>query len=552
MYKIIYMQYNRCLFIFVFIILSKLSIYAQIETSIPAEKPKLVIGIVVEQMRFDYIESFWNNFSDKGFKKLAINGSYCRNVNLNYSFTQTAPGYASISTGSEPSEHGIVANYWFNPLTNKKEYCIYDSHISGLNSDNDNKYSPNNIFTTSFSDHAKLFNNGNSKIISISLSPIAAVISGSYTADAAYWFDTKTGQWTSSKYYMQKLPSWLIEINNKKIPDDYLLREWKPSLEVDKYCIDTTIYKFGIDGVYKKFPYIYQNIIKTIKDYELLTYVPEGNTLTTDLAIAALYNEELGKDNNTDFLFVNYSVSENIGKLFGPSSMETQDLFIKLDKEIAHLVSVLEETVGKNNFLLYLCSNHGVADVPQYLIDNKMPAGTFKQYYILALLKSYLKAIYGEGDWILDFNNKQIYLNKTLIEDSQISLTEFQNKVLAFIINSSGISNAISSQQFQSTNFTQGMALKMKNSFNQKRSGDIMISLKSGWIEDIPFATDHNSGYKYDTHVPLIWYGWKVKKQYIYKELNITDIAPTISTILGTPPPPTATGNTIQEIFINK
>ncbi|MCK9256067.1 MAG: alkaline phosphatase family protein [Bacteroidales bacterium] len=529
---------------------------SQIESIIPSDKPKLVVGIVVEQMRQDYLDKFWNNFGNKGFKKLAINGSYCQNANYEYSLTQTAPGYATIVTGCEPAEHGIVSNYWFNALTGNKEHCIETKSykIIGGNSNNIS-YSPKNILTTTFSDEAKLFAQGKSKVISISLDPIGAVISGGYTADAAYWLDEKTGNWVSSNYYIDKLPDWVIEQNEREMPDEYLQREWIPLLEIENYNTsqaDSSIYEYGLDMVYKTFPYKYQEITKSIKDYELLKMIPEGQTHLTDLAVAALYNEDLGKNKSTDFLFINYSVSENIGKLFGPQSIEVEDLFLRLDKDLGHLIDVLEEVVGKNNILIYLSSNHGVSENPDYLVDNKMPAGIFKQHYILSLLRSYLKALYGEGDWVLDYKNNQIYLNKTLIEDSQISLKEFQEKVIAFIINSSGISNAISSNQFQNIIFSQGMPKRMQNSYNQKRSGDIMISLKAGWIEDIPFVCDHNSGYKYDTNVPLIWYGWKVKKQNIYNYVNITSIAPTISKILNTPAPPASTGEVLNSVFNNK
>jgi predicted AlkP superfamily pyrophosphatase or phosphodiesterase len=530
--------------------------FSQVETIIPSDKPKLVVGIVVEQMRQDYVERFWNNFGPKGFKKLAINGTYCQDANFNYSLTQTAPGYATIVTGCEPSEHGIVSNFWFNPLSNIKEICIEDSRQKAVGDKTaKGSYSPKNLFTTTFSDEAKLFNRGNSKIISISISPEGAILSGGYTANAAYWFDTKTGKWLSSTYYMDKLPVWVDTLNNKKMPEEFLKRTWTPMLPIDQYnevLPDSSLYEYGIDLVYKVFPYNYPDICKTIRDYELLTMVPEGNTLTTDMAVAALYNEDLGKDDNTDFLFINYSVSEKVGKLYGPQSIEIQDLFLRLDADLGHLIEVIEETVGKNNVLIYLTSNHGVSETPQYLIDNKMPAGIFKQHYILSLLRSYLKAIYGEGDWILDYSNNQIYLNKTLIEDSQIPLAEFQERVISFIINSGGISNAISSTQMQNIIFRQGMPEKMQNSYSQKRSGDIMISLKAGWIEDVPYSTDHNSGYKYDTNVPLIWYGWKVKKQNIFRTINITDIAPTISMVLGTPAPPATTGESLQEVFNNR
>lgn len=530
--------------------------FAQVESIIPSEKPKLVVGIVVEQMREDYLDRFWENFDYGGFKKLAINGTYCQNANYKYSLTQTAPGYVTIVTGAEPSEHGIVSNFWFNPLTGAKEFCITDSRKKAVgDKDANGSYSPKNIFSSTFSDEAKLFNRGKSKTISISLSEYGAILSGGFSADAAYWFDYKSGKWISSTYYMDKLPKWVNEVNDKKMPEEYLSREWSPMLPIEDYnevLPDSSIYEFGIDGVYKVFPYIYTNLRKTVQDYELMHMIPEGNTHTTDLAIATIYNEQLGKDDETDFLFINYSVSENIGKLYGPQSIEVQDLYLRLDQDLSHLIDVIEETVGKNNVLIYLTSNHGVSETPQYLIDNKMPAGNFKQHYILALLKSYLKAIYGEGEWILDYSNNQIFLNKILIEDSQIPLPEFQEKVISFIINSTGISNAISSHQFQNIVFRTGMPEKMQNSFNQKRSGDIMISLKAGWIEDIPYSTDHNSGYKYDTNVPLIFYGWKVKKQKLYNEINITDIAPTISMILGTPAPPISSGKTLEEVFYNR
>ncbi|MDL2261968.1 alkaline phosphatase family protein [Bacteroidales bacterium OttesenSCG-928-I21] len=522
-------------------------------SNIPSDKPKLVVGIVVEQMRQDYMDRFWNNFGTNGFKKLAISGSYCKNVNYNYSLTQTAPGYATIVTGAEPSEHGIVSDYWLVPLTGAKETSIHDPIQKAVgNKNTEAPFSPKNMLSTTFADETKLFNRGKSKIISVSLNEYASILTGGFAADAAYWFDSKIGEWITNSYYMSELPDWVHAINKKKMPQEYLDRTWEKLLDTENYnnvVSDSNVYAFGIDGTYKNFPYKYSEIRKTVHDYELLRMIPEGNTLTTDMAIASLYNEELGKDEDTDFLFINYSVSENIGKLFGPQSIEVQDLFLRLDKDIAHLISVLEETVGKNNLLIYLTSNHGVAETPQYLIDNKIPAGTYKHYYILALLNSYLKAIYGEGDWILDYSNNQIYLNKTLIEDSRIPINEFQEKVISFIINSSGISHAISANQFQNIIFNQGMPQKMQNSFNLKRSGDIMISLKSGWIEDVAYSTNHNSGYKYDTNVPLIWYGWKVKKQKIYFPINVTDIAPTISIILNTPPPPSSTGKPLEEIF---
>ena len=271
------------------------ALVAQIETSIPSDKPKLVIGIVVEQMRQDYIDRFWENFGNKGFKKLAINGSYCVNANYNYYLTQTAPGYATIATGAEPCSHGIVSNYWFNKLTGEKIDCIYSDKKEtavGGSKNADGRVAPTNMLSTSFSDEAKLFNRGKSKVISMSLSKYAAVLSGGYAADAAYWFDQTSGEWMSSTYYMSALPQWVVDVNEKKMPDEYLTRQWEPMLPLEKYnevLSDSSKYEFGIDGMYKTFPYVYSDITKTVRNYSLLSMIPEGNTLLNDLAVAALY-----------------------------------------------------------------------------------------------------------------------------------------------------------------------------------------------------------------------------------------------------------------------
>jgi hypothetical protein len=530
--------------------------YAQMSTSIPPDQPKLVVGIVVEQMRPDYLERFWDKFSNNGFKRISNNGCTFKNAHFNYSLTQTTPGFVTIVSGTEPSAHGIVSDYWFVPLTGERESAIENKKYKAIG-ENDAiaNYSPEKIFSTSFSDEAKLFYRGNSKVFSIGLSPAGSVLSGGYAADAAFWFDTQSGKWISSSYYIKDLPNWVKEFNNRKTHERFLERKWEMMLESNEYTAvlpDSNRYEFGIYGTFKTFPYDYQEINKYLRDYELIMSIPEGNTLTTDFAIATLLSENLGNNDNTDFLFVHYHVTENIGNLYGPQSVELMDTYLQLDKNIAHLVSVLEDNLGRNNFILYLTSNCGVSEVPQYLIDNKLPGGYFRQHYIKALLNSYLKAIYGEGDWILDFGNNQIFLNKTLIEDSQISVKDFQNTVADFIINSGGISNVLTGYNLQNNIFFSGIPKKMQNSFNPKRSGDIMISLNPGWIEDMTNVVAHNSGYSYDTHVPLIWYGWKVKRQTVYDEVNISNIAPTVSMILNTPKPPLCTGKPMPFVFQNK
>ncbi|HOY38621.1 MAG: alkaline phosphatase family protein [Bacteroidales bacterium] len=543
---------------FFFILIIALSLFyqnikAQDNPIIPADKPKLVVGIVVEQMRYDYLTRYWDKFGENGFKKLYIYGTNCQNANLNYSITQVSPGYATIATGAEPSEHGIVSDYWYVPLTGKKVQSTEDKNTKCIGgSKNAEAFSPVNLLAPTLSDEIKLANRNQSKVISISMNSTGAALMGGFAADAAYWFDRETGNWVSGTYYMKVLPQWVDEINSKKQPENYLTRTWIPMLPLSEYkesLNDTSIYEYGIDGLYKTFPYVYPKIRESVKKYELLTMVPEGNTLTTDFAVNALFNEELGKDNITDFLFVSYSPAGVISKYFGPDAVETEDMYLRLDKEIAQLLSVLEETIGKNNVLIYLTSTSGISTVPSYLQDNRIPAGVFKQHYMTALLTSYIKALYAEGTWIIDFANQQIYLNRLLIEDSKIPLNEMQDKIASFIINSEAVAYAISTHNMSNYAANDGILQKMKNSFHPKRSGDIMIALKPGWIYDVSYSADHGSAYNYDTHVPLLWYGWKVKKNTVLDNVNITDIAPTISQMLQMPMPSHSSGQPIIELI---
>jgi hypothetical protein len=536
-------------------ILLYLNVFCQ-SGGIPNERPKIVVGIVVEQMRHDYLTRYWDDFGEDGIKKLAVYGAWCQNNRLNYSLSMSSSGFATITTGAEPTEHGIVSDYWYSPLSDNLNTSIGDKKYNAIGAKaNKYQFSPKQLLCTSFSDEIDLYNQSESKIYSLGLDPKGAVLSGGFSANAAYWFDTDSGNWVTSSYYNQVLPQWVKDFNDKNYPADYLNRTWTlslPEADYNESLPDANLYEYGINGYYKTFPYNYQEITKDIRNFELIKMIPEGNSLTTDFAVACLLNEDLGKDDAIDFLFINYSVSEEIGKLYGPNAMETQDLYLKLDKDIAHLIAVIEENIGKHNVLIYLTSNCGVSNNPVYLSDNKLPAGNLKHHYIKVLLDSYLKALYGEGNWVKDFSNNQIYLNRTLIEDSQLDLEEFRLKAADFIMNSEGVSYALTADQLSNSNYTTGMKYLMQNSYHPKRSGDIMICLKSGWLNDISYAADHISGYNYDTHIPLIWYGWKIKKQIITRATFSKDIAPSITTMLKFPLPTGSTGSPIFELYERK
>ncbi|HLO60486.1 MAG TPA: alkaline phosphatase family protein [Bacteroidales bacterium] len=522
---------------------------------IPSEKPKLIVGIVVSQMRYDYIQRFWDKLDDNGFKLLADRGTYCRNTRFNYLFSQEGVGHASISTGTTPADHGIVGREWYLYLQDKIEGSTEDQQYKAVGGDVDNgHYSPKNLMCTTFGDELRLSNNFTSKVFSISPDPAPGIFSAGHTANGSYWFDPRTGNWITSTYYTDTLPKWVNDFNAKKFPDIYLKENWETLLSIDKYTEslpDKNKYETGLKGQ-TTFPYILADLSEVKKnrlDYSLLNKTPFGFTYTSDFAVNLIANEKLGEDDVPDVLMVCFTALENIGDLFGPNSVELEDAFLRLDKELAHFLSFLDEQVGKQNTLVFLTSDHGVAQVPSYLSDSKIPAGYFNSNGAISLLMSALNNTYGKGEWIRAYHAQQIYLNHTLIEDSKLSLTQMQDYIAQFMLQFSGVANTVTSRTMQTANFTDGVFRKIQNSYNQKRSGDVIINLKAGWVEKGEASTGGTSSYSYDSRIPLIWYGWKLGRGNITREVDIIDIAPTISTFLNITYPNSCTGTPIYELM---
>jgi predicted AlkP superfamily pyrophosphatase or phosphodiesterase len=544
----------RFLFILSFIYSFSLT-QAQIGSRIPPEKPKLIIGIVVEQMRYDYIYKYLDKFGEGGFKRLLMEGANCKSANFNYLFTQTSVGHATIATGTTPSYHGIVAEEWYNGLKNKIINCVDDDKESTIGGSYDGgRYSPRQLLTSTIGDEIRLASFMKSKVIGVSMQPKAGILSTGQLANAAYWLDDISGNWVTSSFYKKELPQWVKDFNDKKFADLYMAQKWETKFPITDYidrCLpDDNKYETGIEGQ-KVFPYVLSLIpIKDkAKKYSLLRYTPFGNTYTKDMAISAIVNDSLGKDDNTDLLMVTFSATEYIGQNFGPQSIELMDAFIRLDADLEHFLSFIDQEIGKQNVLVFLTSDHGVAHNPDYMADNGMPVGYFSHTAALSLLKSYLNAVYGKGDWVKNYYAQQLYLNRDLIEDSKLNLADVQQKTAQFLLQFTGVANTITASTLQTIYFPSGVFSKMQNSYNQKRSGDVFINLEPGWIEKNGVAVAHNSSYTYDTHVPLIWYGWKVKRSFISNPVDMEDIAPTISDFLNIPMPNAATGKTISGLI---
>ncbi len=526
--------------------------YSQTAQKIPSDKPKLIVGIVVSQFRHDYISRYWDKFSDDGFKRLIGRGTYCKNANYNFLASDKGVGTATIVTGATPAEHGIVGDSWYSDLKTSIIPSIYDGSVNTVGGSFEaGKCSPHLLLGSTFADELNLNNKFNSKVIGISLEPASAVLSAGHTANSAYWFDIQNGNFISSSFYLDTLPSWVNEFNNKKIPDTYLEQTWNTIYPIEEYVESLPDENAYEDGLRKStvFPYEMDDVAKMFKKkerYSIMNVTPYGDNIVKDFAIQAIVHEELGSDNNTDVLFMNFTSLEQIGNLFGPLSVEVEDAVLRLDKELAHLLNFIDDMVGMENTLVFFTAEHGLGHRPEYLSDHNIPSGYFNSTSAISLLKSYLNNIYGKGDWIRQYHGLQIYLNRTLIQSADLSLSEVQKEVANLMLQFHGVQNTLTATSLINTHYVEGDFRKIQNGYNQKRSGDVIINLKKGWVEK---NGESIISYGTDTRLPLIWYGWKVKRKTIIRPINLIDLAPTISVLLETSYPNNSRGVPIEEII---
>ncbi len=520
---------------------------------IPSEKPKLIVGIQVSGMRYDYLVRYWDKFGDGGFKKLVNKGTVCKNAHHDYLVPESGSGYASIATGTYPDVHGVVSNYWYDRLKEKITYCVEDEKTETIGgSFGEGKYSPEKLMVSTISDELKLAGQFKSKVISISLDPVGAIISGGHTADGCYWYDNVSGRWITSSYYVDSLPHWVQDFNDKKLADLYLTKTWETSLPADQYNAslpDTSWIEKGFNGQHT-FPYDLDKLSHPKRNtvrFDLLKETPFGNTYTADFVASAVVNEKLGKDDVTDWLNVIFAANAYAGEYFSSRSVEIEDMYLRLDNDIEHFLDFLDREVGLKNVLIYITADNASANEPAYLAGNSMPTGSFNYNAALSLLKTYLNVIYGSGDWVKFYYAQQIYLNRILIEDSRLSIPEFQDRVANFMVQFEGVSNALTASDLVKNNYTRGNFSSIQKSYNQKRSGDVLLYLTPGWIEK-GIDRQYASTIHYDSHVPLIWYGWKIGRDEISRRVSVTDIMPTIANFLNISSPAGMQGSIINEL----
>ncbi len=517
-------------------------------------KPKLVVGIVVDQMRYDYLTRFYNQFGEGGFKRMINKGFSFKNHHFNYIPTTTAPGHASIFTGTTPQNHGILGNIWYDKIKKQKVYCVADANVSPVGTSSlDGSMSPVHLKATTITDQNRLHTQMRGKTISIALKDRGAILSGGHTANAAYWFRGQSqGNWISSSYYMDKLPKWVIAFNESNTIDSYF-KDWNTLYDINSYLEsgpDNSQYERGFKGKEKPtFPYKLKQLKEFNGEYDILEQTPFGNSLTVDFALTAIIEEQLGKDDDTDFLTISCSSTDYIGHNFGVNSKEIEDTYIRLDQDLERLLNALDLSVGKNKYLVFLTSDHGATHVPQFLTSVKIPSGYFKEASVQLALKNHIRSLYKKDSIIENISNNQVFLNHNLINNYNIDFEEVQNKIAQYLIKTKQIDKVYTRFQLENSNINSGIGARISKGFNLKRSGDVCYTLNPSVIAYSKTGSTHGSGYQYDTHVPLLFYGSRIKEGTTIKRTTVSDIAPTIATLLEITLPNETTGTILKELI---
>ena len=523
-----------------------------------AETPKLVVGIVIDQMCYEYLYRYESKFSKNGFKKLMNNGTHCRNTQYNYVPTFTGPGHASIYTGTTPNNHGIIGNEWFDRNTGETVNCVFDSTAFGIGTESQNgKCSPHYLKANTITDQLRT-TYPSSKVISMSIKDRGAILPGGHLSNGSFWFDNIAGKFVTSSYFKKELPFWVNTFNEKNYPLNYLNQTWNTLLKIEEYKEsepDNSPYEQLLQGkATPTFPYDLKEMSKGQPNFNLFTSTPFANTYLTDFAVESIYNEMLGQDGQTDFLCISYSTPDIVGHAFGPYSVEMEDLYIRLDLEIARLIKELEARVGKNQFTLFLTADHAVVPVPQYLIDKKLPGGYLFIENNLINLTDEVKSEFG-ADLILSEENNNIYLDHETIDFLKINRRDVELFIAKRISKWEGVKNVYTSEDLINSSLDNGWKDMIRLGYVTNESGDVVFMLEPGYLpkskdsEKSRKGTSHGSAFNYDTHVPLIWFGKGISKKEIFRRINITDITATLVHLLNVQKPNATTGEPILEVL---
>jgi predicted AlkP superfamily pyrophosphatase or phosphodiesterase len=515
----------------------------------PAEvaRPKLVVGLVVDQMRWDYLYRYYNRYTNGGFKRLINEGFSVENTFIPYTPTYTACGHTCIYTGSVPAVHGIIGNDWYDPETKRNVYCTEDSTVRTVGStpSAEGNMSPKNMLTTTITDELRLATNFKGKVIGISLKDRGSILPAGHAANAAYWYQGSTGNWITSTYYMKEVPTWVADYNKLKLANKFYAKNWETLYPINTY-VNSTKDENAYEGKSSTFPHqLTQNIDK---NFDAIRSTPYGNTITLDLAKLAILSEDLGQDNITDFLAVSCSATDYVGHGYGPNSIEAEDTYLRLDKDFEEFFNYLDKKVGKGNYTVFLTADHGAAHVPAFMAENKMPAGVVNDRDIANKLNAYLNDKFKVNNVVIKSMNNQIIFDHDKTDNGTVSFDVIKSASVEFLKRLDGFQNAIDISKISQTTLQEIQKKMITNGYNARRSGDIYYVLNPNWFNGGATGTTHGNWNPYDSHIPLVFMGWGIKQGASNKVHYMTDIAPTLAALLHIQTPNGTVGEPIVEI----
>lgn len=538
---------KRFLLLFSLLLLS-LSAYTQPPS--PESAPKMVVGIVVDQMRWDYLYRFQDRYEAGGFRRLMEQGFNCQKTYINYLPSYTAPGHTCIYTGSVPALHGIVANDWIDNRTGRSWYCTEDTTVQSVGGGKAGLMSPRNMLASTITDELRLATNFRSRTYGISIKDRGAILPAGHSANAAYWYDGGNGHFISSSFYMQQLPAWLQQFNERNVGDSLMSLNWNTLYPIATYVqstADDNPYEGAVKGEEKPvFPHLTVNAVNR-KDKGAIRVTPHGNTIVRMMAEACIEGEQLGSRGFTDFLAVSFSSSDYIGHQYGPNAIEVEDSYLRLDKDIALLLSFLNRKLGAGNYTVFLTADHGGAHNTVFLNDHRLPAGGLKFTPFQQQLNSYLASQLGHDSLVSIMTNYQVYFNEERIRKRGLNRDEVKQRTSSWLRQQDGVTTVFDMEE-PNHNHPSDLYTMAVNGYFRNRCGALQMVLHPGWYDAYATTgTTHGGWNPYDTHIPLLWYGWGIRQGESFKKRHMTDIAATLAALLHIQEPNACVGEVIEE-----
>lgn len=527
-------------------------------TGEPLQRPKLVVGIVIDQMRWDYLYRYYDRYCEGGFRRMLNEGVSCENTLITHIPTYTGVGHATIYTGTTPAIHGIAANDFTDQKSGQALYCTDDPNVQPVGTESEaGRMSPRLLLATTLTDELRMASNFQSKVIGISLKDRASILPAGHMANAAYWYDSSTGHFISSSWYVDRLPEWL-EAFNAQDPVRHLLKgKWETLYDPATYTASTaddvpyeTPY---FEGEKPTLPVDMEKLFKE-KGYDIVRSLPAGNTLTLQLARAAIEGERLGQNGTTDFLAVSCSSTDYVGHQFGPNAVETEDTYLRLDRDLADFFAYLDSTLGKGQYTVFLTADHAATNNLSFQQDRKLPVDGFNYDEATRMLRDSLTARYGTADLIRGISNYQVVLNYDAIQARHIRKEGLKRQLIGWLQAWPHVAYAVDQTHVESTTLPASLCEKIRNGYNPRRSGEIQIIVDPGCYESTEQSgfrgTEHGTWGMQDCHIPLLFMGWGIEPiGRLMREVHMTDIAPTIATLLRIQMPNGCIGTAIPEVL---